>query len=149
MDAIASGTILTGNLPFKTLCFLVSGKKVTGSPRTALEAAWGYRAAETLFDEKDLIWKSGFHLVWWAGMGAAMAQYLKMYRVWLTKHASEFCGNNVQMYNWSRGASSPKCDSCLVKDEYTSHICRHLPSCDSCYPTTPPLFLQLNTEQLQ
>jgi hypothetical protein len=63
-------------------------------------------------------------LVWWDGLSAAMASYPKMYRVWLTKHVSKFCGNNVQFYYWSKGLHSPKCKFCLVNDEYTSHIGR-------------------------
>jgi hypothetical protein len=33
----------------------------------------------------------------------------KMYRVWLTKHVSIFCGNNVQLYYRSKGLQSPQC----------------------------------------
>jgi hypothetical protein len=65
-----------------------------------------------------------FHLVWWDGLQKAMNRYPKMYRVWLTKHMSEFCGNNVQRYYWSKGQHSPKCEFCLAEDEYTMHICR-------------------------
>jgi hypothetical protein len=62
-------------------------------------------------------------LVWWDGLGAAMTCYPKMYRVWLTKHVSDFCGNNVQLYYWSKGTHSPKCEFCGMEDEYTMHIC--------------------------
>ncbi len=34
------------------------------------------------------------------------------YRLWITKHVSEFCGTNVQQYYWSKGDVSPKCDFC-------------------------------------
>jgi hypothetical protein len=46
-----------------------------------------------------------------------------MYKIWLTKHVSEFCGNNVQLYHRSRGKHSSKCKFCETVDEYTSHIC--------------------------
>ena len=52
-----------------------------------------------------------------------MTCYPKMYRVWLTKHVSDFCGNNVQLYYWSKGTHSPKCEFCGMEDEYTMHIC--------------------------
>jgi hypothetical protein len=42
--------------------------------------------------------------------------YPKIYRVWITKHVSDFCGNNVQLYYRSNGNSSPKCESCGVED---------------------------------
>ena len=56
--------------------------------------------------------------MWWDGLDRAMAGYPKSYRVWLTKHVSEFCGNNVQLYYWSRGTQSPKCEFCKTEDEY-------------------------------
>jgi hypothetical protein len=83
----------------------LTGKLVGGSPRQALEEHWGYNAAKLLSVEKDIIEAENFHLIWWDGVGAAMASYLKMYRVWLTKHVLDFCGNNVQQYIIGR---SPK-----------------------------------------
>ncbi len=98
--------------------------RVCGSPRQALESDWGYGTAQKLFNDKGIIQAGDFHLVWWEGLGAAMSRYPKMYRVWLTKHVSDFCGNNVQLYHRSGGNHSPKCKFCETADEYTSHICR-------------------------
>jgi hypothetical protein len=47
-----------------------------------------------------------------------------MYCVWLTKHVTDFCGNNVQLYYWSHRAHSPKCKTCGTHDKYTQHICQ-------------------------
>jgi hypothetical protein len=104
--------------------FSLSGNQVHGSPRQVLEVDWGYRAAQALYDTKNIIWSEDFHLVWWDGLGTAMSRYPKMYRVWLTKHVSDFCGNNVQLYYWSKGTHSPKCKCCGIMDEYTINICR-------------------------
>ena len=94
------------------------------SPRQALQEHWGYNAAKELFGEKNIIRPEHFYLVWWDAVGATMSSYPKMYRVWITKHISEFCGTNVQQYYWSKGERSPKCDICGDQDEYTTHICR-------------------------
>jgi hypothetical protein len=51
---------------------------------------WGYRTAQKLFNNKGIILEGDFHLVWWEGLDAAMSRYPKMYRVWLSKHVSEF-----------------------------------------------------------
>ena len=139
--AIAGGAITEGDLPLEILRLSVAGVRVTGSPRIALKTAWGYRAAKALFDARDLVREENFHLVWWAGMGAAMAQYPKMYRVWITKHISDFCGNNVQLYYRSNGNSSPKCKSCGVEDEYNTHICR-------CRDAGRVLMFQTSVEEL-
>jgi hypothetical protein len=64
------------------------------------------------------------NLIWWDGLGAAMARYPKMYKIWLTKHVSDCGGTNVQLYYWSGGVHSPKCEFCGTADDYSSHICR-------------------------
>ncbi len=89
-----------------------------------MEADWGFRAARSLFAEKNIVQKRDFDLVRWEGLQLAMSKYPKMYRVWLTKHMLEFCENNVQMYYWSKGKHSPKCNFCGTEDEYTMNICR-------------------------
>jgi hypothetical protein len=97
-----------------------------GFPCQALEVDWGYHAAQALYDTKNIIWSKDFHFFWWDGLGTAMSRYPKMHRVRLTKHVSDFCGNNVQLYYWSKGTHSPKCKCCGIKDKYTMHICRCL-----------------------
>ncbi len=121
--AIAGRHVMTGYFLFEAVKFKLLEQRVCGSPRQALKADWGYRVAQELFYEKDIIRREDFHLVWWEGLGTAMARYPKMYRVWLTKHVSGFCGNNVQQYYWSKGTHSPKCKFCGVEDEYSTHIC--------------------------
>ncbi len=124
LSAIAGGHVMTGDFPFEVVKLEISGKWVRGSPRQALDSDWGFWSARELFHEKNILSRDDFHLVWWDGLAEAMARYPKMYRVWMTKHVSGFCGNNVQQYCWSKGDHSPKCEFCGKEDEYTSHICR-------------------------
>jgi hypothetical protein len=42
---------------------------------------------------------------------------------WLSKHVSDCCGTNVQLFYRSGGHHFPKCDFC-GDDEYSSHICQ-------------------------
>ncbi len=88
-----------------------------------METDWGFRAARSLFAEKNIIQERDFDLVWWEGLQLAMSKYPKMYRVWLTKHMSEFYGNNVQMYYWRNGKHSLKCKFFGTEDKYRMHIC--------------------------
>jgi hypothetical protein len=120
LQAISGGDMISGDFPFELVNVKVSGERVGGFPCQALEASWGYCAAQSLFSEKIIIRQEDFHLVWWDGVGAASALYPKMYRVWLTKHVSDFCRNNVQLYYWSKGTHSPKCKFCESIDEYTT-----------------------------
>ncbi len=89
-----------------------------------MEADWGFKAARTLFAEKNIVQERDFDQVWWEGLQLSMSKYPKMYRVWLTKYLSEFSGINVQMYYWSKGKHSLKCKFCRTEDKYTMHICR-------------------------
>jgi hypothetical protein len=121
-----------GNFPFEIVKLKMSGMRVSGSPWQGLEADWGYCAAQLLFDSKNIICQEDFHLVWWDGLRATMSSYPEMYRAWLTKHVSDFCGTNAQLYYWSKGTHSPKCNFCVVKDKYTMHICQcRDPGCNS------------------
>jgi hypothetical protein len=124
VSAIAGGSLIRGDFPFEPIRFKLSGSRVSTSPRQSLEKDWGYRRTQLLYTEKDIIQKENFHRVWWDGLDSAMAGYPKSYRVWLTKHVSKFCGNNVQLYHWSKGKQLPKCNFCGIADKYTMHICR-------------------------
>jgi hypothetical protein len=115
--------LIDGDVPFAPVLVKVSGIRVCSSPWRALEVDWGYPMAKSLFDKKGIVRAENFHLVWWDGVWRAMNGFPKMYRVWLMKHVSEFCGNNVQMYYWSKSTQSPKCEFCLMADKYTMHIC--------------------------
>jgi hypothetical protein len=126
ISAISGGSTIEGDLAFEVVKFSFLGNQVHGSPRQALEVDWGYCAAQALYDTKNIIRSEVFHLVWWDGLSTVISHYPKMYRVWLTKHVSDFCGNNVQFYYWSKGTHSPKCECCGIKDKYTIHICRCL-----------------------
>ncbi len=133
--------LLVGDFPFAPVLVKVSGIRVCGSPQLALEVDWGYRTAKSLFDKKGIICAEDFHLVWWDGVRRAMNRFPKMYRVWLMKHVSEFCSSNVQMYYWSKGTQSPKCEFCLTADKYTMHICR-------CWDPGHSLMFQVSVNEL-
>jgi hypothetical protein len=78
LSAIAGGSTIKGDLPFKVVNLTLSGRKVSGSPCLALEGDWGYQAAKSLFNARDIIRTTDFHMVWWEGLGAAMSGYPKM-----------------------------------------------------------------------
>jgi hypothetical protein len=132
--AMAGSPIIDGDFPLEPVRLKMSGERVSGSPRQALEWDWGYRTARTLYAKKGIIHAKDFPLVWWEGLGSAMAWYPKMYKVWLTKHVADCCGMNVQLYYRSGGGHSPKCEFCGTEDEYSSHICQcRDPGQDSMY----------------
>ncbi len=134
LHSIARGSILGGDFPFELVKIKVSGVQVSGSPHQALETDWGYRAAQSLFSDKNIIHCNDFHLMWWDSLGAAMATYPKIYRLWLSKHVLDFCSTNVQLYYCSKGTPSPKCEFCLEYNEFTMHIAQCWdPGCNSMF----------------
>ncbi len=72
MSAIAGGSIISDNVPFNPVKFNLKNNRLSGSVRHSLEADWGYRAAQTLFSDKNIIQAGDFHLFWWDGLCAAM-----------------------------------------------------------------------------
>ncbi len=55
--------LLVGDFPFAPVLVKVSGIKVCGSPRLALEVDWGYRTAKSLFDKRGINHAEDFNLV--------------------------------------------------------------------------------------
>jgi hypothetical protein len=82
----------------------------------------GLPHSTTVVCHKDIVQKEDFHLVWWDGLGAAMALYTKIYLLWLTKQVSDFYGNNVHLYYWSKGTHSPKREFFGMDDECTMRM---------------------------
>ncbi len=122
LSAISGSHVITGDYPLEPIIVPLSGMRVTGLPQLALEKHWGYKITRDLHDEKQIIQESNFHLVWWEGIKTVMEDYPKMYQVWITKHVSEFCGTNIQMYYQHQGAHNPKCGCCGFEDEHTTYI---------------------------
>ena len=123
-NAISCKIAYEGDFTFEMLSLKIGGQLVCGSLCHTLQGHWGYSVAKALFVKKKIIQQENFFLVWWEGVTAAMSLYPKMYHAWLTQHVSEFCGNNVLQYYWSKGTHSPKCNFCADHDEYTTHICQ-------------------------
>jgi hypothetical protein len=98
LSTISGSHVITRDYPLKPIIVCLSGARVTGLPWLALEKHWGYKIARDLFIEKHIIQESNFHLVWWEEIKAVMEDYPQMNQVWITKHVSDLCGTNVQMY---------------------------------------------------
>ena len=121
-SAISGGNNISGNYTLEPISVLTSWTRDMGSPCLALEKHWGYKIAQDLYSNKQIVYEIDFHLVWWEGIKAVIENYQGMYQVWITKHVLEFCGTNVQMYYRHKGAQNPKCGCCNIEDEHTTHI---------------------------
>jgi hypothetical protein len=115
--------LMEGDFPLELVQIILSGKRICGSIRQALEADWGHCTAKALFDEKEYCENGGL-LSSLVGLSSESNDWIPKNVSRLTKHVSEFCGNNIQRYYWSKGQHSPKCKFCLTEDKYTMHTCR-------------------------
>ena len=83
--------------PRELVQVFIAGQKATSSFRTALYDAWGTQVARDLFHCRKVIPSKYFHLVNWEAVHDVMPALPQMYRVWVTKHISGFCGTNKQL----------------------------------------------------
>lgn len=121
--AYVSDDYVESVFPFEQIVVSTADEKITGSVRTALVRHWGYSYAKKFYNEKHIVSEQNFRLIWWDGLGLTLKSFPKMFRVWLTKHVSEFCGTNYQMSHWSDD-HEPICPCCGIAIESTTHITR-------------------------
>ena len=120
---VGTQDFISSKFPFERLRITLHGAKVTGSPRPALERHWGTNVARDFYHSKHIINQYDFNLVYWDGVEGAMLEFPKMFRVFVTKQTSKFCGTNRQL---SRIDSTVEnvCPSCGQPDESSKHITR-------------------------
>ena len=122
VSATSTGNVIDNSFPFKFV-LRVGVSKVMGSLKTALERSWGRDVARKFYDSEQIIIMSViFYLVWWHGFGKVMANFPKMYGVWLT----EFCATRLQL-SYRDHSIDPTCPHCLevVKDSFHITRCHH------------------------
>jgi hypothetical protein len=120
---VFANRFITRPLPFDQLLLSVGGQKVTGSATKAILNYWGASEARQFFQSKQIVNKRDFDLVYWDGMESVMGRIPEMFRVWVTKHVSRFCGTNRQLSKYDKTVRNV-CPSCGRQDESTSHITR-------------------------
>ena len=74
---------------------------------------------------KHSINKSDFDLVWWDGAGNEMPDFPRMFRVFVIKQTSKFCGTNHQLSRYNETVANV-CPSYNKDDESAKHIRRCL-----------------------
>lgn len=122
IEAFTKDEYITSYYPFDNAALYLDGKKVSGSPVTALERHWGYKEAKTFYNAEHIIDSENFHLVWWEGVGATSQHAPKLFRNWVTKHISESCGTNLRLSYWSDVL--PNCPDCGEAEETSMHLTR-------------------------
>ena len=130
-DSLAKGAVSRGmrssrrravhqTLPFERAAVVVDGVKQTRDVGDSLRFSMGKLEAEKFYTS-ELGWsKSTFRSVGWEELDSALARKPDMYREWLAKQASGFCGTQAMVSRWNsqRDDSCPNCG----KRETADHI---------------------------
>ena len=123
----SSGEFFGGIYPNEDFIITMGGVKTTGPIRDALERHWGRTEAQRFFHLKHIVYSQNFDLIWWDGVGKAMASYGKMFRIFVSKQVSGWCGSNSKQSLWDATISN-MCPNCGIAQETSKHLtrCTHI-----------------------
>lgn len=93
-DGIGQSNKDGATYPNEMIRIMVKKKKVTSSIRSALYSSWGATTAQHLFQCQDIVCSQHFHTISWSHVHCMMAKVPHLNSLWLSKHASSFCGTN-------------------------------------------------------
>ena len=122
-SAVESNSYISTPFPFEYFrCFTGFGK-ISGPPTVAIYDWHGYNTAKQLFHERDIVSREHFDLIYWDGMPKAVKEFPVMFKTWITKHVSHFCGTNRHLSRLDPSVQNI-CPSCGQPNESPSHITR-------------------------
>ena len=101
--------------------------KITGPIGSSLDTLWGRQEAQRFFNCKNIVHAHNFDLIWWDGVGKAMTSYPKMFRIFVSKQVSGWCGSNSKQSLWDTTISN-MCPNCGTARETSKHLtrCQHV-----------------------
>ena len=79
--------------------------------------------AREFFHSRHIVNRHNFNLIWWDGVESEMKSFPKMFRNFVTKQVSKFCGTNRQLSRIDPSVENI-CPSCGQQDESSRHITR-------------------------
>jgi len=109
----SSGKFFDGIYPNEDFIITMRGVKTTGPICNALEWYWGRTEAQRFFHLKNIVYSQNFDLIWWDGVSKAMASYDKMFRIFVSKQVSGWCGSNSKQSLWD-ATISIMCPNCGI-----------------------------------
>ena len=120
---VVDGKYIDRDFPFEQVRISIKGKKVSGSLRKATNDHWSYITAKHFFHTRRIVNRHDFDIVYWDGVERAMHGFPKMFRAFVTKQVSRFCGTNRQLSRIDPKVENV-CPSCGRTDESSKHITR-------------------------
>lgn len=99
----------------------VQGIKITSDPGPAIRKLIFGRELKAHLIKKGRLTSEGFELIDWEAIGDASKNLPALYRLWVTKHVSGFCGVGKMMKLWKFWEHN-KCPCCQEENETTLHL---------------------------
>ena len=124
IDGVVEQEFIPSKFPFKYLWVELDRLKVTGAPGRAFRNYWGANIVQKIYHEKHLVNKYDYNLVWWDRVKKVMYEFPQMFRVFITKQTSKFCGMNRQLSRFGNSVENV-CPSHGKDDESMKHITRY------------------------
>jgi hypothetical protein len=126
-NASLTNTFFDGIYPNDNFIVTMRGIKTTGPIGTTLETLWGQKEAQQFFHIKNIVHAHNSDLIWWDGVGKAMASYPKMFKICVSKKVSGWCGSNSKQSLWDTTISN-MCPNCGTSRKTSKHLsqCQHV-----------------------
>lgn len=99
----------------------VGGVKQTSDVSTDLRFQMGRVRARDWYNSHNIFHPTVFDQVDWPSLNVAVDGKPQMYKVWLAKQASNFCGTGKQLHRIDERACS-KCPNCDMPGECARHL---------------------------
>jgi hypothetical protein len=110
-----------GCFPAEDFRVYTSSCKVTGPTKPSIEMHWGRSEAKRFLDFKCIVHSFDFDTIWWHGMDLAMSSLPKMYRIFVSKQVSGWCGTNNKVSLWDSTIIN-SCPSCGMANKTSKHM---------------------------
>jgi hypothetical protein len=122
-SADGSASIMTADLPHESWRLFLTCIKVCTPIHSTIQHYISCRTMREYWHRKQRIQEHSFASVDWAIIGLAMRQTAPSRRSWITKHASNSCGVNVNLVRWNQKEST-KCPRC-GEEETNKHVWKY------------------------
>jgi hypothetical protein len=128
LAAHISNQYFDGVFPLEDFQVHTDGRKLTGPTNSSLEEHWERARAKRFFDVKGIVRSSKFNSIWWAGLHRAITSYPKMFRIFISKQVSGWCGSDSKLSLWNSSADNI-CPNCGMINKTSKHMTRCTHEC--------------------
>lgn len=106
---------------------VIRGRKITANLTEPLRRGYYYQSTKDYLHGRGFLSSTAFDLVDWDAMYEATSTFPELFRMWMSKHITGWCGTKTNLYHWGE-SDTDKCPCCTNGPRETP---RHLLVCPS------------------